>query len=347
MGTMKQTAPIFSLHGIIGKAFSGLVDVQLAKREGRNNFSALRIISLEVVDYETIKKEVWFLNWLSHPNLASIEESVTVGFDVYIFSSYYDLVFSSAGSVLHIIQTHCKYGLPEKAIAQILKNLLLAVQYLHGQKIVHRSIRCSHVLLASNGQVKLSGLRNCAFLKHNHLTGAKNVLHDFNEDLVEGLLWLAPEVLKQDLNGYGLLSDVYSIGITLCEMANGFPPFFDMDRLQMLYEKSKGTSPRLLDCTTLVEDENFVSNQNQRRNRRFTEHFHAFANICLKPSPEHRLPILKLLSHTFVRSIKKNRSFLSLIPNISPVHKDKAEMMPEVNASRSHSPAALSWRFEN
>lgn len=34
--------------------------------------------------------------------------------------------------------------------------------------------------------------------------------------------------------------------------------------------------------------ENFVSNQNQRRNRRFTEHFHAFANICLKPSPEHR-----------------------------------------------------------
>lgn len=29
--------------------------MQLAKREGRNNFSALRIISLEVVDYETIK----------------------------------------------------------------------------------------------------------------------------------------------------------------------------------------------------------------------------------------------------------------------------------------------------
>lgn len=44
-----------------------------------------------MLNYFLIQKEVWFLNWLSHPNLASIEESVTVGFDVYIFSSYYDL----------------------------------------------------------------------------------------------------------------------------------------------------------------------------------------------------------------------------------------------------------------
>lgn len=45
-----------------------------------------------------------------------------------------------SGSVLHVVHNYYPYGLPEKAIAQVLKNILLAVQYLHDQKIVHRLI---------------------------------------------------------------------------------------------------------------------------------------------------------------------------------------------------------------
>jgi hypothetical protein len=63
-------------------------------------------------------------------------------------------------------------------------------------------------------------------------------------------VWLAPEVLRQDLNGYGLKSDLYSFGICLCELANGIAPFTEMEPLQILYEKLHGTTPFLLDSTT-------------------------------------------------------------------------------------------------
>uniref|UniRef100_A0A0M3IBW7 Protein kinase domain-containing protein n=1 Tax=Ascaris lumbricoides TaxID=6252 RepID=A0A0M3IBW7_ASCLU len=347
--TTPMEIPSFTICGQIGRAYSGLADVLLVKREGKaGGLSALRILSTEFIDYEQIKKEVWFLRWLSHPNIIAFECAFSVDADVYVLTPFYDLC-----SVLRVIQAHYKHGIPEKAVVQILKHVLLAVQYLHEQNIVHRSIRCSHILLSSNGAVKLAGLRHCAFLRRNEITEAHEPLHEFGPELAEGLLWLAPEILKQasnsrslrslkkvlfklhiilnetsnkgmnstliswraDLYGYGLLSDVYSIGITLCEMANGFPPFSDMERLQMLYEKSKGTTPRLLDSTTLQEGDDAASEQKRRT---FTDSFHNITNICLKPASEHRWPVARLLTHPFVRSMKKTRSFNDLLPHARP-----------------------------
>uniref|UniRef100_A0A915PIW6 Protein kinase domain-containing protein n=1 Tax=Setaria digitata TaxID=48799 RepID=A0A915PIW6_9BILA len=215
------------------------------------------------------------------------------------------------GSVLHVVQNYYPCGLPEKAIAQVLKNVL--------------SIRCSHILLHSTGAVKLTGFRHCVFLRHNELTGTDNVLHDFDTEISDELLWLAPEIFKQDLYGYGLSSDVYSIGITICEMANGFPPFSDMDRLQvsfcqisMEYMQSSGlglysgflieqnSAYYLLPALALQFDlwvifrcfskkvkeqrqENVEHNQQCRQRRRFSESLHIITDNCLKPLPENRI----------------------------------------------------------
>lgn len=330
--------PNFTICGHIGVAYSGNAKVYLVQREGKLGLGALRVLPIELIDYDQIKKEVWFLKWLSHPNIASLDFTYSVGNDVYILSPFYDLC-----SVLRVIQRDYVHGLPEKAIVQILRNLLYAVHYLHEQKIVHRAIRCSHIMLHSNGAVKLSGLRHCAFLKDNEMTGLKDVLHDFDEDLKEELLWLAPEILKQDLYGYGLLSDVYSIGITLCEMANGFPPFSDMDQLQMLYEKSKGTTPRLLDCTTLPDTDDVIAEHKQRR---FSEPFHNITGLCLKPLPENRWPVSRLLTHQFLRSMKKSRSFSDLLPNAKPINIKNVEAIKkseEIAGISNSSPVA--WSF--
>lgn len=302
--------PTLSVCGQIGKAYSGLADVLLVKREGKKDFEVVRIIPTDQADYEQVKREVWFLKWLSHPNIVSVTMAFSCGSDVHVLTPFYDMC-----SVLRVIHSTYQYGLPEKAICFILKNLLQGVRYLHEQNIVHRSIRCSHIYLDTTGLVKLGGLRKCTFLKRNGLTGAENSLHEFDADLSTEILWLAPEVLKQDLYGYGLLADVYSIGITLCEMGNGFPPFSDMDRLQMLYEKSKGTTPRLLDCTTLPNDADTIPEQKKRH---FQDAFHDFVEICLKPLPENRLPVAKLLTHPFLKLSKKNRPFTELLPKWQP-----------------------------
>lgn len=52
-----------------------------------------------------------------------------------------------------------------------------------------------------------------------------------------GLCWLSPEVLQQNLRGYNDRSDVYSLGITACEMANGVSPYIDLPSTELLINK--------------------------------------------------------------------------------------------------------------
>jgi len=85
-------------------------------------------------------------------------------------------------------------------------------------------------------------------------------------------------------------------------MANGFPPFADMDQLQMLFEKERGTTPRLLDVSTLPDDDH---SHTEQRTRRFSDAFHEFTDLCLKTNPDFRPSPNQLLTHPFFNQVKK------------------------------------------
>lgn len=142
-------------------------------------------------------------------------------------------------------------GFPEIIVCLILRDVLFALDYIHKKGYIHRSIRASHILIDETKAV-LCGFREAINLMRNGQRTHR--LFDLPPNSIKSLNWLAPEVLEQNLAGYTEKSDIYSVGITACELANGLEPFSNMPTTFMLTEKMRGNQPALFDCSTCPEE---------------------------------------------------------------------------------------------
>ncbi|CAI4224696.1 unnamed protein product [Auanema sp. JU1783] len=319
----------YTVQRWIGHCFNGLGDVFLARCNDSSRITIKRILIDCLIDPSHVMEEVKMLKSLRHQHILEFHASFVYRNDLLIASPT-----CSYGSALDIILSAYPSGIPEKAIAILLSQLLKAVSYLHNQDIVHRSIRASHLLIESTGNVRLTGFRCSSHLPKN----TRRKLTEFDKSLEGSLLWLAPEVLAQDLNGYGVKSDIYSIGITLCELANGFPPFSDMEPLQMLYEKGRGTVPKLLDSKTLPD-----LDKSTQGTREFSEAFHDITEQSLKANQYSRPNAAFLLQHPFVRKSKK--SILDYIPSAKTL--DEVEKYTEKTPTDDTCLEAPEWSYGN
>jgi serine/threonine-protein kinase 24/25/MST4 len=101
--------------------------------------------------------------------------------------------------------------LPEDAAAYVLRALLSALAYLHGEGRIHRDVKAANVLLSGDGRaVKVSD-----FGVSGQLTGT---LGFRRRTFVGTPYWMAPEVIESSEEGYSASADVWSVGITTIEV---------------------------------------------------------------------------------------------------------------------------------
>ncbi|KAH1024086.1 hypothetical protein HUJ05_003643 [Dendroctonus ponderosae] len=178
----------------------------------------------------------------------------------------------------------------EEHMGYILKEVVKGIVYLHESNVIHRDVKGSNILLTKEGEVKL-----CDFGLGKKLTQNDDKLYD----CVGSSCWMAPELVtanKEDSEKgfYDNRVDVWALGITAIELAEGAAPFRNMQPCRVLFEIVKNPPPAL----------EKISN--------WTENFHDFISECLVQYFEHRPYIVEIIQHPFLEVIPENNYHLSL-----------------------------------
>lgn len=92
--------------------------------------------------------------------------------------------------------------------------------------------------------------------------------------------WMAPEVIEEI--GYDCVADIWSLGITALEMAEGKPPYGDIHPMRAIFMIPQKPPPSFRDPD------------------RWTTEFIDFVSLCLVKNPEERATASDLLQHVFI-----------------------------------------------
>lgn len=309
----------YTTCSVLSNCFFDKGRVLLARHKSSGSLVAIKHFNLEEISqeqYELLINEIFYMRQLKHVNIISCLTSYVINFDLYVISPLMN--FASCHDLL---STHFRDGLAEVVISHFLRDVLRALDYIHSKGYIHRAVKARHILVHADGHACLSGLRYMYPLPKD------SQVYNFPLHAAHNLNWLSPELLAQNFEGYNEKSDVYSVGVTACELANGIVPFAETSTTSMLTEKVRGVTPQLIDCTTLFlyEDaqskddiryssQDIIENQQIRTiNRKFSESFHAFVELCSHINVQIRPTPKQLLNHSFFKQIRKVNNLPELL----------------------------------
>uniref|UniRef100_A0A182UT57 mitogen-activated protein kinase kinase n=1 Tax=Anopheles merus TaxID=30066 RepID=A0A182UT57_ANOME len=174
--------------------------------------------------------------------------------------------------------------IPEPILAQITFATVRALNYLKEElKIIHRDVKPSNILLKRNGDIKL-----CDFGISGQLVDSIARTKDAG-----CRPYMAPERIDpQRAKGYDVRSDVWSLGITLMEVATGKFPYPKWGSVfEQLSQVVEGDPPRLSTTYNGME---------------FSIDFVNFVNTCLIKDERDRPKYGRLLQHPFIQQAEKS-----------------------------------------
>ena len=210
------------------------------------------------------RREVEVMYKIHHPNVVKLYGHFEDNNYCYFIMEYI-----SKGNVYNLLPTDKKKRLSTKVCANIIKDVISAVYFLHNMKppIIHRDIKPENVLLSEGLVAKLTDFGWSNYIQE-----------DEKRTTVCGTpIYLAPEILQE--KGHDEAVDIWCIGVLLFELVTASVPFQgnDIDTLKDNILKLKITWPK--DINT--DAKNLIMK-------------------ILKLEPKQRLPLEEMLKHPFI-----------------------------------------------
>lgn len=127
----------------------------------------------------------------------------------------------------------------ERHLAVIMRETLVALDYIHKAGIIHRDIKAANILVTRTGQPMLCDFGVAASFVQGGTRGKRSTL-------IGTPYWMAPEVILEGKT-YDYKADIWSLGITAYEIATGNPPMAEQDQHRVIAMIPKNKPPRLPD----------------------------------------------------------------------------------------------------
>ena len=257
---------LFHLLEKLGEGSYGSVHKGLHKASG--TIVAIKIVPING-EISALKKEISILKECRNPNIVGYIGSYIKESDLWLIMEY-----CSAGSVADLIKI-TKKTLTEAQIASVCQAVLRGLEYLHDNKKIHRDIKAGNVLLDHKGVAKLADFGVSAQLKNTY--SKKNTV-------IGTPFWMSPEVISKST--YNKKTDIWSLGITAIEMAEGEPPYSHIHPVRAMFVIQKNPARGLTEP------------------QKWSQEFNDFVSKCLIIDAKQRPTAKELLIHPFIRRAK-------------------------------------------
>ncbi|KTF78493.1 hypothetical protein cypCar_00008578 [Cyprinus carpio] len=301
LSALRDPAGIFELVELVGNGTYG--QVYKGRHVKTGQLAAIKCMDVTGEEEEEIKAEINMLKKYSHHrNIATYYGAFIkknpLGVDDQLWLV---MEFCGAGSVTDLIKNTKGNSLREDWTAYISREILRGLTHLHLHKVIHRDIKGQNVLLTENAEVKLVDFGVSAQL--DRTVSRRNTF-------IGTPYWMAPEVIACDENPdatYDYKSDLWSLGITAIEMAEGAPPLCDMHPMRALFLIPRNPAPRL-------------------KSKKWSKKFQSFIESCLVKNHNQRPSTEQLLKHPFIRELPNERqSRIQLKDHIDRTKKKRGE----------------------
>lgn len=224
---------------------------------------------------EALHKEVETMKDLDHLNIVQY-----LGFEQQGNTYSMFLEYVAGGSISSCMKSYGKFE--ERLVRFITRQVLLGLEYLHSNGILHRDLKADNLLLENDGTCKISDFGISKKSKDIYVNNAEMSMQGT-------VFWMAPEVIDNMVEdrkqGYSAKIDIWSLGCVVLEMFAGRRPWSNEAVVSAIYKigKTKLAPPIPKDIENLVSSE-----------------AKDFINQCFTIDSEQRPTAKQLLEHPFM-----------------------------------------------